>query len=230
MSCPSLMFRVPWRTAVLLGLMPWALACGSPEPASGPAPAAVEKVAPEVEIQLKDLDHDYGVIKAKFEEFLARREAARISQAAEATTDSVQFRIISPPQVPVVPSAPKRRLLIGVVLIAALGGGIGFTFLLSQLDTTFSSPNNLTDKYGLQVLGSVTLIVSTAQKFRRTLSNASFGMATGTLLALCGVLLIFAPQLSSLPELLAKQPIPAELSWLSDIVKSIANLRFMKEI
>lgn len=186
--------------------------------------------APEVEIQLKDLDRDYGVIKSKFEEFLARREAARISQAAEATTDSVQFRIISPPQVPVVPAAPKRQLLFGVVLVAALGGGVGFTFLLSQLDTTFSSPNSLTDKFELPVLGSITLIVSSAQKFRRTLSNASFGMATGTLLALCGVLLVFAPQLSSLPDLLAKQPLPSQLSWLIDLVKSIANLSFMKEI
>jgi len=186
--------------------------------------------APEVEIQLKDLDRDYGVIKSKFEEFLARREAARISQAAEATTDSVQFRIISPPQVPVVPSAPKRQLLFGVVLVAALGGGLGFTFLLSQLDTTFGTPNNLTDKFGMPVLGSITLIVNAAQKFRRTLSNASFGMATGTLLALCGVLFIFSPQLASLPELLAKQPLPSQLSWFADLIKSIANLSFMKEI
>lgn len=186
--------------------------------------------APEVEIQLKDLDRDYGVIKLKFEEFLARREAARISQAAEATTDSVQFRIISPPQVPVLPIAPKRQLLFGVVLVAAVGAGVGFTFLLSQIDTTFGTPNGLSEKFGRPVLGSVTLIVGSAQKLRRTVGNASFGMATGTLLALCGVLLIAAPQLSALPELLQKQPIPSELSWLADFIKSIANLGALKEI
>ena len=96
--------------------------------------------------------------------------------------------------------------------------------------TTFSTPNNLTDKFGMPVLGSITLIIGSAQKFRRTLSNASFGMATGTLLALCGVLLIFSPQLASLPELLAKQPLPSQLSWLADLIKSIANLSLMKEI
>lgn len=186
--------------------------------------------APEIEIQLKDLDRDYDVIKLKFGEFLARREAARISQAAEATTDSVQFRIISPPQVPIVPAAPNRKLLFGAVLIAALGGGIGFTFLLSQLDSTFNSANSLAEKFGRPVLGSVSLIVNSAQNFRRSLGNASFGMATGTLLALCGVLVIFAPQLSALPELLQKQPLPSQLSWLTDLIKTIANLALMKEI
>lgn len=186
--------------------------------------------APEVETQLKDLDRDYGVIKLKFEEFLARREAARISQAAEATTDSVQFRIISPPQVPVQPASPKRKLLVGGVLIAALGGGIGLTFLLSQIDSTFSSTNTLSARFGRPVLGSVSMIVGSAQKVRRTLSNAGFGMATGSLLALCGVLLIFSPQLSELPALLQKQPLPSQLSWLTDLIKSITNLSVLKEI
>ncbi len=186
--------------------------------------------APEIEIQLKDLDRDYGVIKRKFEEFLARREAARISQAAEATTDSVQFRIISPPQVPIVPTAPKRKLLFSVVLFVGLGGGIGFSFLLSQLDSTFSSANKLSENFGLPVLGTVSMIANTANSFRRTLSNMSFGMASGTLLALCGVLVIFAPQLASLPELLSKQPLPAQLSWLTDLIKAFANLTVMKEI
>ncbi|NKB55941.1 MAG: hypothetical protein GKS00_06365 [Alphaproteobacteria bacterium] len=186
--------------------------------------------APEIETQRKDLDRDYFVIKKKFEEFLARREAARISQAAEATTDSVQFRIISPPQVPVVPSAPNRKLLFGAVLALAIGSGVGFTFLLSQIDTTFSSANRLTEKFGLPVLGSVSLIVSSSQQFRRTLSNVSFGTAAGTLLALCGVLLIFAPQLASLPELLQKQPLPGQLSWLSDFIKSVAKFTVTKGI
>lgn len=186
--------------------------------------------APEVEAQLKDLNRDYGVIKKKFDEFLARREAARISQAAEATSDSVQFRIISPPQVPVLPSSPKRKLLIAGVLIVALGSGIGFTFLLSQIDSTFNSPNSLAERFGRPVLGSVTLIVSSAQKVRYTLSNAGFGMASGTLLALCVVLVIFSPQMSSLLDLLQKQPQASHLSWLTNLIKSIANLSVMKEI
>ena len=186
--------------------------------------------APDVEAQLKDLNRDYGVIKSKFDEFLARRESARISQAAEATTDSVQFRIISPPQVPVVPAAPKRQLLFGGVLIVALGGGVGFSFLLSQLDSTFSSPNSLSEKFGRPVLGSVTLIVSSAQKLRRMVNNAGFGMATGSLLALCGVLLIFAPQFSALPELLQKHALSAHLSWLTTLIKTISNLSVIKEI
>jgi hypothetical protein len=37
-----------------------------------------------------------------------------------------------------------------------------------------------------------------------------------------------APQLSQLPQLLAKQSLPSELSWLSDLVGTIKSLSFLQ--
>ena len=188
----------------------------------------LRNVAPEVEAQLSDLDRDYGVIKQKFEEFLSRRESARISQAAEASTDSVQFRIIAPPQVPVVPTAPNRLMLLTVVLLAGLGAGGGIAFLLVQMDDTFASSKRLTDVFGFPVLGAVTMIPEPGRKFRRAVGNIGFTMAFSSLSAVFGALTIMAPKLSQLPKLLAKQTLPAELSWLSDLAVTIKSLSFLQ--
>jgi len=185
--------------------------------------------APDIETQLQDLDRDYGIIKGKFDEFLARREAARISQAAEATSDTIQFRIIAPPEVPVTPSGPNRRLLIAVVLVAGLGGGIGVSLLLGQIDSTIGTGRNLQDLFGIPVIGSVSLIVSSGRSFRRILGNVSFGITVGTLLALCAVLLLFAAQLPNLPELLKQQTWPPQISWIVDFVMQILDSNFLKE-
>ncbi|MBL4722005.1 MAG: hypothetical protein JKY20_12870 [Alphaproteobacteria bacterium] len=184
--------------------------------------------APEVEAQLADLDRDYDVIKKKFNEFLTRRESARISQAAEATTDSVQFRIIAPPQVPVVPSAPNRFLLLTVVLLGGLGVGGGIAFLLVQMDDTFSSANRLGDAFGIPVLGVVNMLAEPSQKFRRAMGNLAFAMAFTSLTAVFAALAFMAPKLSQLSALLKKQSLPTELSWLSDIIGTVKSISFLQ--
>ena len=182
--------------------------------------------APEIETQLQDLERDYGIIKSKYNEFLARREAARISQAAEATTDTIQFRIVSPPQVPVRPSAPKRELLIAAVLAVALGGGAGFAFLLGQIDGTMGAGRSLTESFGVPIIGTVSLISSSGDKFRRTLSNTSFGITLGTLIALCATMILLAPELKNLAAILKKQQLPSQLSWVMEILTKVKDMSF----
>jgi polysaccharide chain length determinant protein (PEP-CTERM system associated) len=184
--------------------------------------------APEIETQLKDLERDYAIIKGKYDEFLARREAAKISQAAEATTDAIQFRIVSPPQVPVRPSAPKRELLIVAVLFVGLGGGAGFSFLLGQIDGTIGAGRHLSETFGIAVVGTVSLIVTARDKFRHTLSNIGFGIALGSLVALCIAMVIFAPELKNLPQLLQQQRLPSQLAWITELVTTVANMPFLK--
>lgn len=185
--------------------------------------------APDIETQQKDLDRDYNIIKVKFTEFLARRESARISQAAEATSDTIQFRIIAPPQVPVLPSGPNRKLLIAVVLMAGLGGGIGYSYLLGQIDPTVGTGRNLQDYFGIPVIGAVSLIANSTRDFRRTLGNMNFGIALGTLLALCAMLVLFAPQLANFAEMLKQQSLPSQFDWAVDFITDLMNTSVLKE-
>ncbi len=111
---------------------------------------------PKVEADYVQLTRDYDVTRGNYEKLLSRRESAQISGDMEANTSVVDFRVVDPPQVPLVPNWPKRPLLMSLVLAAALAGGLGFAFLLSQLRPTINDERKLRDlSAGLPVFGSV---------------------------------------------------------------------------
>lgn len=151
--------------------------------------------APQVEARLADLNRDYEVVKANYEQLLSRRESARIAQAVDAETD-IQFRIVDPPQVPTIPTGPNRPLLMTVVLVLGLGSGVAFAYLLAQMDVSFSTSTNLHDVIGLPVLGAVSSVGSSDGSSIKVLRVAAFGMFIGTLVAIYGSIMIFGSDLS----------------------------------
>jgi polysaccharide chain length determinant protein (PEP-CTERM system associated) len=114
---------------------------------------------PQVEADLSQLNRDYQVNKAQYDQLLHRLESARISQRADQSAGELKFRVIDPPTVPSVPSGPERTLLSALVLLAGLGAGIGFALLLQQIRPVFSTKDTLRQVTGLPVLGSVTAAV-----------------------------------------------------------------------
>ena len=67
----------------------------------------------------------------------------------------------------VVPNAFNRRMLMSLVLLAALGGGLGGALLISQIRPTFNDERRLREVGGLPVLGTVVMAWTDAQKARR---------------------------------------------------------------
>lgn len=128
---------------------------------------AAANALPQVEAEYKQLTRDYEVIRARYNTLLERREQAQISGEVEASDAGIGFRIIDPPQVPLAPTAPDRQRLMTLVLLAALGCGFGFAFLMTQLKTTFDDERRLREASGLSVLGSVALTLNDKQKRRR---------------------------------------------------------------
>lgn len=82
----------------------------------------------KIETQLQGLNRDYDMVKANYNQLLAKRETARMSDTVEQTTDAVKFRIVDPPQVPSKPSAPNRILLSSAILMVSWAGGWGSQF------------------------------------------------------------------------------------------------------
>jgi len=121
--------------------------------------------------------------KASYEQFLSRRESARITRDMEANTNVMDFRVIDPPQVPSVPKAPNRRLLISLVLLAALAGGLGAAFLISQIRPTFNDERRLRDATGVQVLGTVVGAWTDKQKARQSYGLAALLLSFVSLLS-----------------------------------------------
>jgi polysaccharide chain length determinant protein (PEP-CTERM system associated) len=127
---------------------------------------AAASASPQVEAEFKQLTRDYEVIKSRYDRLLERRESAQISSDVEASDAALGFRVIDPPQMPMAPTSPNRPRLMSLVLLAALGAGLGFAFLMSQVKTTFSDERNLKDATGIPVLGTVALVWNDEQKRR----------------------------------------------------------------
>ena len=122
---------------------------------------------PRVEAEFVQLTRDYEVTRARYDELLKRRESARISEDVNTSNAAEAFRVIDPPQVPVLPSSPKRRLLMTAVLILAIAGGLGIAFLIGQAKPTFSDERKLRELTGLRVLGTVAMAWTDSQRTQR---------------------------------------------------------------
>jgi len=143
---------------------------------------------PGVQAQAQDLDRDYMVKKKNFDELLARREQARLAEAADTTGEKMQFRVIDPPQVPVVPSAPNQPLLLSGVLVAAIGAAVGLPLLLFQFDRSYTTVTGLR-ALGVPVLGSVSHLAFPDGQRRERIQLAAVCASIVGLLCVYGLLL-----------------------------------------
>jgi polysaccharide chain length determinant protein (PEP-CTERM system associated) len=132
------------------------------------------KSVPEVAAEMAKLTRDYDVTKRAYDELLNRRESAKIGSDLETQTQTVQFRIVDPPEAPSVPVAPKRPLLLAVVLIGGLVAGGAFAFLLAQVDDSVLTVRQLKDVVPLPVLGAISMVTTPLQKRRRFFEAMSF--------------------------------------------------------
>ena len=123
--------------------------------AKAEALAAKAEEVPQVEAEFKRLNRDYGIIKARHDELLSRRESARMSRSRDAVGQEVQYRLIDPPIVASQPIGPNRPLFLTAVLAFSIAAGFGVALLLVILDTSFSSAAELRDFTRLPILGAV---------------------------------------------------------------------------
>jgi len=110
---------------------------------------------PEVEAELTALTRGYNITKRKYEELLARRETAMLAQAAERSTDEIQFKVIDPPRVEPDPVGPPRAILFSGVTAGGIIAGIGLAFMLSLLNPVVISSKQLSSITGLPVVGYI---------------------------------------------------------------------------
>jgi polysaccharide chain length determinant protein (PEP-CTERM system associated) len=152
---------------------------------------AAARALPQIEAEYKQLTRDYEVIKARYDKLLERRESAQITGDVEMSEVAMgRYRVIDPPRVSFKPSWPNRPKLMTAVLVAALAGGFGLAFVLSQIRKTFNDEHSLRQASGLPVLGSVAMTWNEKQKKRRArgafalvLSFLGLVSAYGTIMA-----------------------------------------------
>jgi polysaccharide chain length determinant protein (PEP-CTERM system associated) len=157
---------------------------------------AIAKSAPGVLVQAQDLDRDYSILKKNYMELVARRESTQIANAADTKTEKIQFRIVDPPQVPVVPAAPNRPLLMTYVLALGIGAGLVTPLLVMQLDSSFATLGQLRN-LGVPILGSVSRLSIGAAQRRAALQLIGVTASALVLVAVYGTLLMLSIGLHS---------------------------------
>jgi len=145
---------------------------------------------PRIEAELKNMNRDYDITKKNYNALVARLESAKLSQAAEKTGEDVKFKIIDPPRVPLEPSGPNRLLLSTLSLIAGIGGGLLFAFLLSQIRPVIYGRRGLELATGLPVFGTVSILMTRQLRRKKRLDLGVFTCTgIGLFVAFAGVLL-----------------------------------------
>jgi polysaccharide chain length determinant protein (PEP-CTERM system associated) len=160
----------------------------------------IEKIAqsaPGVLVQAQDLDRDYSVLKRNYQELVARREATQIAHAADTKTEKIQFRIVDPPQVPILPVAPNRPLFLSVVLLFGIGAGLAVPLALTQIDRSFATVGQLRN-LGIPILGSVSRLSLGAARRRAMIQLAGVCASAFVLIAVYGTLLALSVDLRTI--------------------------------
>ncbi len=140
-----------------------------------------QALEPGVQAEYDRLNRDYEVLKTQYDKLLADREEVRLRGQVETETDSVKFRVIDPPSSPRVPAAPNRPLLLAGILFLGLGAGVGAAFALGQLQTSYPTAAKLEKASGLPVIGSVSHVLTEAQRADRKKRMKFFYGATAGL-------------------------------------------------
>ena len=145
---------------------------------------------PQVEADFTQLTRDYEVYKSNYEGLLSRRESVAMSGEVEAKGETVDFRVVDPPRVPLNPAWPNRPLMMALVMLGGIAAGIVVAFLVSQIRRTVDDRHALREVSGRPLLGVINMIatVDTTRKNRKRL--LAYALSFMSLLGTFGVLIL----------------------------------------
>lgn len=135
--------------------------------------AALAHSEPGLQAEFINMDRNYEVLRKQYQDLLVRKESMQITTAANIDANRIQLNVVNPPQLPRIPVAPPRVLLLAGVLLVGFGGGAGIALLLAQLDTCCYTLQDLRS-IGVPVAGGISLRSMQKEK-RHFLPTMAFG-------------------------------------------------------
>ncbi len=135
--------------------------------------AALARTQPGLQAEFINLNRNYDVLRKQYQDLLTRKESMQITTAANIDANRIQLQIVNPPQLPRIPVAPPRILLLAAVLLLGFGGGAASAFVLAHLDTCCYTLQDLRG-IGVPVAGAISLRSMQIQQ-RHLLPAIAFG-------------------------------------------------------
>lgn len=154
------------------------------------------RLVPQVEAEYAQLNRDYDVQKKTYETLLSRRQSAAIGEGVQ-DAGGTQFRVIDPPRVSPNPVPPTRLMLLGIVLVAAIGAGLLASFIANEVMPTFHDALSLRESTRRPMLGVVTMLPNERLARRKRRESFLFAGGVGGLVvsfaAAFALVLLFGP-------------------------------------
>lgn len=152
--------------------------------------AAKQTAEPGVAAEYQRINRDYEALKEQYDKLLVNRDQISLRGQVETQTDAVQFRVVKEPSFSSVPAAPNRPLLLIAVLIAGIGAGTGAAFALGHVQTSFPTAAKLERASGLPVIGSISQMLTSAERAARRQKMKLFYGASAGLVSVCVLLMV----------------------------------------
>jgi len=114
------------------------------------------KTSGRAEIQLAELEREMNANQTLYQSFLSRFKET----TQEQELNQADARIISPAEIPIVPSYPRKFLVLMVGFFAGLAISIAVVALIEHLDNGIRTPEDLEKIYGIQCVGMIPTIKS----------------------------------------------------------------------
>jgi hypothetical protein len=151
--------------------------------------AQLEHVAdtvPQVEAEYQQLNRDYSVLNAEYQEVVKRLETARLSGQAD-QSENVDFRIIEPASAGTLPVAPKRLVLLPGVFVFAVALGLWVALVRSRMTPVFYTVPDVARSTDLLMLGAVGNTSPGLVSVRKLRSLLGFAAVSAALVAVLGL-------------------------------------------
>jgi uncharacterized protein involved in exopolysaccharide biosynthesis len=122
---------------------------------------------PKVEQAYSSLLRDYETAQAKYQNTLARLQAAQEAKGMEERNLSERLVVIDPPVVPEKPFKPNRTAILAIGIVLAAGLGVGSGAAAEFLDQSIRVPAELSELSGHGILGVIPYLETKQEKIRR---------------------------------------------------------------
>ena len=142
----------------------------------------------EISAQFANLDRDYDLVHKTYQELLARREAAKLSQSVNDEQSSINVRIVEPPKKAAFPVAPNRPLLNSAVILIGLMAGIATAIALSINAGRFFAKEQLAAEFDYPIIGVVGRLARADDALNTRRAYTALAACTGLLL--CGYVVV----------------------------------------
>ena len=142
----------------------------------------------EISAQFANLDRDYDLVHKTYQELLARRESAKLSQSVNDEQSSINVRIVEPPKKAAFPVAPNRPLLNSVVTLIGLAAGLAAAIALSINAGRFFAKEQLAAEFDYPIIGVVGRLARADDALEARRAYTALAACAGLLL--CGYLVV----------------------------------------